>query len=311
MDLTRLKENFSIPGVLDFREHGELLCAEVHAPAGAATVFLQGAHVTHWQPAGQAPVLFLSPESLFARGKAIRGGVPVIFPWFGPRSDGGPGPSHGFARTGEWALEFAAIAGDAVHLTFSLGPTEESRGYGFGGFRLAYEVEIGAHVALRLTVGNAGMEPLRFEEALHTYFAVGDVRTAEIRGLEEVGYLDKTAGGREEKAAGKALRLSGPTDRVYPGTAAACDILDPAGGRTLRNEKRNSMTTVVWNPWKAMPDLGGEAWPRMLCVETANTGADAVTLAPGASHTMEARIEARHMPRHAADGTPRVAEGKG
>lgn len=308
MELADLQEQFSIPGVLAFRRHGELLCAEVHAPSAEATVFLQGAHVTHWQPAGSAPVLFLSPESLFARGKAIRGGVPVIFPWFGPRADGGPGPSHGFARTEEWTLEFAAVAGDAVHLALSLAPTQESRSYGFDGFRLGYEVQIGAELRLRLTVANSGVEPLRFEEALHTYFGVADARNAEVRGLEAAGYMDKVAEGRSVAATDAPLRLSGPTDRVYAGTEAECEIRDNAGQRTICNRKGNSKTTVVWNPWKAMPDLGEGAWPRMLCVETANTGADAIVLGPGETHTMEARIEVQQL---AAKGETARAQGTG
>ena len=293
MELAELQETFSIPGVLAFEKHGELVRAQVHTLAAEATLYLQGAHLTHWQPKGAAPVLFLSELSEFARGKAIRGGVPVIFPWFGPRGNDGPGPSHGFARTQSWEMAFAAVAGDALHLTLTLGPTEESRALGYDRFRVAYELRIGAELRLRLAVANEGAKPLRFEEALHTYFAVSDVRRVSVTGLEEVGYLDKVRGGQEIEGARTPLTLTGPTDRVYEATQADCVITDEANGRTIANRKRNSMTTVVWNPWKEMADLGEEAWPHMLCVETANTGAEAITLQPGEAHTMEALIEVK------------------
>src|ERR1700691_2930891 len=102
MDIVALNENFGLPGLLTFEESNGLTCAVVTTPAASATIYFQGAHLTHWQPAGEESVLFLSGKSAFQKGKAIRGGVPVIFPWFGDRHDGQPGPAHGFARTAEW-----------------------------------------------------------------------------------------------------------------------------------------------------------------------------------------------------------------
>ena len=288
MDLDQLQAAFSIPGVLAFEKHGELVRARVHTAAAEATIYLQGAHLTHWQPKGAGPVLFLSDTSEFARGKAIRGGVPVIFPWFGPRADGRAGPAHGFARTEPWELVFAAVAGDALHLTLTLGPTEESRGFGYDHFRVAYELRIDAELRLRLSVANEGATPLRFEEALHTYFAMGDVRRTTVSGLEGTAYLDKTDGMQRKPAAGAAIAFTGPTDRVYEGTDAVCTIEDAAGSRRIVNRKTSSETTVVFNPWKAMADLGEEQWPRFVCVETANAGVDAVVLRPSEVHTMEA-----------------------
>ena len=136
MDVAELQERFAVPGVLGFEQTAPgLVVARITGPAAEATVYLQGAHLTDWKPVGQAPVLFLSARSEFAPGKAIRGGVPVIFPWFGPRHDGKAGPQHGFARTAVWDLAFAAVAGDDLHLTFTLAPSEASRKLGFGDLR--------------------------------------------------------------------------------------------------------------------------------------------------------------------------------
>ncbi len=295
----QMTAQFGIPGVLSFRENASgLVSAEITTPHAAATIYLQGAHLTHWAPANTGPVLFLSPQSGFVPAKAIRGGVPISFPWFATdtnpaRFGGKPGPAHGFARTELWTLAFAAVAGEDVHLTFTLGPTARSRELGFDRFRLAYQVTIGQRLALRLTVANDAADRLGFEEAFHAYFAVADVRETPVSGLEATPYLDKIDGMEMKPASRVPLLCSGPTDRVYNGTEAACTLHDRGSSRHIAVEKTNSRTTVVFNPWKAMADLGADEWVRMLCVETANAGVDRVTLEPGETHTMAAEISVR------------------
>ncbi len=290
MNMTQLEENFAIPGVLEFRtaESG-LIYAEITTPQATATVYLHGAHLTHWQPVGHKPVLFTSRRSEFVPGKAIRGGVPMIFPWFGARHDGKPGPSHGFARTQEWTLAFAAVAGEDVHLTFTLGPTELSRSLGYDRFQLAFLLTIGRTLTMQLTVGNEAETPLVFEEALHTYYAVGNIHETRITGLEDTHYLDKMEN-QQEKVQEGSITIIGPTDRVYLNTAATCVVHDAAGGREISVEKTNSNTTVVWNPWESgaakLADMEPEEWRGFVAVETVNSAVNAVTLAPGASHTM-------------------------
>ncbi|HEY0263403.1 MAG TPA: D-hexose-6-phosphate mutarotase [Granulicella sp.] len=294
MEPEKLDEQFGIPGVMSFhRTPDGLVYAAITTPAAAATVYLQGAHLAHWQPTGERPVLFLSKKTELKPGKAIRGGVPISFPWFAvdkktDRVDGKPGPSHGFARTQEWTLAFAAVMGEDLHLSFTLGPTELSRRMGFDRFRMAFGLSIGRTLTMRLTVANEGETPLIFEEALHTYYAVEDVRSTTVTGLEPTSYLDKAAGGVTVPAELEPARFAGPTDRVYDHMESTCVIED--AGRKIIVEKDGSETTVVFNPWKAMADLGEEEWPNLLCVETANANESLITLAPGAGHTMTAKV---------------------
>ena len=300
MDLPTLSNHFSIPGVLSFSQNEDgLQKACVSTPTCSAELYLQGAHLAQWQPAGARPVLFLSERSVFERGKAIRGGVPIIFPWFGNRtpnalSQRSDGPSHGFARTADWTLVFAALAGDDLHLTLTLDPSEVSRALGYDQFQLVYQLTLGAELRLRLTVRNQGTAPLWFEEALHTYLAVGDAREILIHGLGETRYLDKTDDFKVKVQSDSLLRLTGETDRPYLDTGATVDLDDPLYGRRVRVEKANSRTTVVWNPWSTLtaklPDMSPEGWLSMVCVETANVASDAITLHPGEQHTVEARI---------------------
>lgn len=291
MDLAQLNEHFAIPGVLAFHQvDSGLIYAEITTPQTAATVYLHGAHLTAWQPAGEQPVIFLSRDSEYEPGKAIRGGVPISFPWFANRHDGKAGPSHGFARIQDWTLAFAALAGDDLHLTFTLAPTELSRQLGYDDFRLAYQIIIGRTLTLRLSVANDATTPLTFEEALHTYYAVTDVRDTTVTGLESTPFTDKIDGMREKPAANAPLTFASATDRVYANTAATCILHDAGGRRRITVEKTNSDTTVVFNPWKALPDMLADQWSKMLCVETVNAAANMVTLAPGKARTMQALI---------------------
>ena len=300
MDIQTLDNTFAIPGVLSFSttEHG-LLRADIKTPSCIAELYLQGAHLAAWQPAGAEPVLFLSERSAFEPGKAIRGGVPIIFPWFGARtataeSQRTDGPSHGFARISDWELAFAAIVGDDLHLTLTLVPNDLSRSLGFDHFQLAYQLTLGRDLRMRLTVANQGSAPLYLEEALHTYFTVGDARKIGILGLSGTEFIDKTDAFQRKRQNELILNLTGETDRPYLDTEQTVTLVDPALMRHITVAKTNSKTTVVWNPWSALSaklaDMSPDGWQRMTCIETANAADNALTLQSGEHHTMEAHI---------------------
>lgn len=282
---------FAIPGLLRFEAGGgDLTRAVATHPAAAGELYLHGAHVTAWQPRGAEPVLFMSEASSFERGEPIRGGVPICFPWFGPKADDADAPSHGLARLRTWQLTGADA--DDAGVTLELAAIIEP-------FRATYRVAFGETLTMTLRVQNAGDEPARFEEALHTYLRVGDVKQVEVRGLEGARYLDKAEGGRHTRQGDEPIRFTGETDRVYLDTRAECAVRDPALGRTIHVTKEGSDATVVWNPWvaksAAMPDFGDDEWPNMVCVEAANVADCGVTLSPGAAHEMVARVAVRRL----------------
>jgi D-hexose-6-phosphate mutarotase len=263
---------------------------ELDTPDGAVRVVLQGAHVTHWQPRGGEPVLFLSPRSVFAPGRAIRGGVPVCFPWFAARADMPGAPAHGFARIRDWRL----TEHTPTSLAFTLESDDETHRLWPHDFRLRLDVVVSEHLQLALDVTNTSPAPFTFEAALHTYLRVGDVGAISITGLERAPYVDKTEGDARKRADDGPLRLSGEVDRVFPGTTSTCVVDDPVLRRRLRVAKRGSMTTVIWNPGPAraagLADLGPDAWRTMVCVETANVGDDRVRLPAGAEHRMSVTL---------------------
>jgi len=321
-NVTELQDKFAIPGVLAFEKTAEgLVVARVTSPTAEATIYLQGAHVTHWKPAGQAPAIFLSQRAEFVPGKPIRGGVPIVFPWFSDRHDGKTGPQHGFARISEWDVAFAGMSGDDLHLAFTLAPNELSRSLGYDHFKLGYRVTVGRSLTLEMGVqndsGNGGEHgggpaaatakadqsaigaPLVYEQALHTYFAVADARQVSIDGLAGATFIDKVDEFKRKVQPAGALRFEGRTDRPYLNTTATCVLHDPAGKRRIVVAKSGSNSTVIWNPWQEftanMPDMEPDAWLHMTAIETANVGEDAVTLKPGETHTLRADISIEKM----------------
>jgi glucose-6-phosphate 1-epimerase len=262
----------------------------------AAELYLHGAHLCRWQPRHQShPVLWMSESSRFEAGAPIRGGVPICFPWFGTRAGDPSAPVHGIARISAWTLDGAGLEGDGsvvVRLSLDCGALEVP--HAPHDLHLAYELHLGRELSMALTVTNRGGVPCTFEEAVHTYFSVGDVRQVSVAGLEGATYVDKVDGGTRKTQPDEPVTIGAETDRLYLDTGTAVTLADRVLGRSIRLEKTGSRSTVVWNPWvaksRAMPDFGDDEWPGMLCIETANAADNAVTLPPHASHTMTAAI---------------------
>ena len=266
-NVLRNLRRFEIPGVLAFDlGQGGLPKASVRTPWSQAEIYLHGAQVTGFQKDGEPPLLFLSPASRFAAGKAIRGGVPICFPWFGSR----PGDvAHGFARITDWTVIGAAALPDGgATLRLALPNTAASQAW--PPFKAEFTVTMRDRLAMELAVTNqADDRDFEFEECLHTYFAVGDIGEVFITGLERAPYLDKTAADASRIESGEAIRITAQTDRTYFDTAGTVEIHDPVLHRKITVQKSGSASTVVWNPWttQVLPDLGPEEYRRMLCVE--------------------------------------------
>jgi len=290
--LNELNAQFGLDGAVRFEDGpGGLTRARIASGGATAEIYLHGAHVAAWQLAGaEHPVLFLSDKSQFTEGKAIRGGVPLVFPWFADRQGGLPGGMHGFARTLPWEVAAAERRAEGVALSLKLLPNQTTRDLGFDHFVLVYEVIVGEKLTLALEVENVGDSPLTFEEALHAYYSVSDVRQIEVSGVGDTDYLDRADGAKRKHLPAGALRFAGETDQLHLNTQSPVTISDPEWRRRIVIEKRGSKSTVVWNPWQVkasgLADLGADAWPHMVCVEPANAAENAVTVAPGAVQTM-------------------------
>jgi glucose-6-phosphate 1-epimerase len=219
--------------------------------------------------------------------------VPICFPWFRGKADDPEAPAHGVVRTRAWQLDSLTQAGEDVTVSFSITSDESTRHWWPHDFLLVHRVTVGTTLRMELICHNTGTSPLRFEEALHTYHRVADVRQIRVSGLNGLSYLDNMEGNREKPQQGD-LRFSAASDSAYLDAAHGFELQDPVLGRRIRTEKENSRTTVAWNPWAegaaALVDLGNEEWPQMACVEASNILDAAVNLAPGEHHAMAATL---------------------
>ncbi len=293
--VTELERRFGIPQIAQVvAGNGGLPKVRVTTAAATGEMYLHGAHVVSWQPAGAEEVLFVSSQSPWQDGRAIRGGVPICFPWFADKAGDPKAPAHGFVRTKSWTLDSIIHSRDAVTVSMSTVNNDDTRQWWPADFQLVYRAAFGSELGLELEVHNTGSSPLHFEEALHCYHRVADVRTARLVGLDTVQYLDKTDAYRLKQQLGDVI-VTSETDRVYLNTSGALKLLDPELRRIVRIDKENSLTTVVWNPWsdkaRAMSDLGDHEWPHFLCAETSNVGEFGVEVPPGGQHRMKAAIQ--------------------
>ena len=229
MDLAAIAEldrRFGIPGIARVVEgNGGLAKVAIATRDAAGEMYLHGAHVTGWQPRGAEEVLFISAKSRWEDGRAIRGGVPICFPWFAGKADDPNAPAHGFVRTIAWTLESILQAGNSVTVSMSTKNNDDTKKWWPADFYLVHRATFGPELTMELEVSNTGANPLRFEEALHAYFRVGQIDKARVNGLSGIQYVDKTDSNRRKTQQGPIAIVSA-TDRVYLNTNGAIELED-------------------------------------------------------------------------------------
>ena len=282
-------KNLEIPGRVIFTEgNGDLLMLEINTAWSQAELYLHGAHLTHFQLKDQPPLLFMSQFSRFKEGAPIRGGIPVIFPWFGAREGE---PAHGFARTQVWELrEISQLSDGGVSLRLRL-PDSPAAAL-FPKFTVEYLLTIGQTLSAELIVTNDSHDQdFTFENCLHAYFHIGDITAVSVTGLKGADYLDKADGFSRKTERAEHVKISQETDSIYLNTPQAVEIHDSKLQRRIRIEKSGSLSTVVWNPWadkaQQMPDFGNEEYKEMICVEPGNVGENKITLPAGKSASLK------------------------
>jgi glucose-6-phosphate 1-epimerase len=266
---------------------------ELATPASLCSVALHGAQVLSFQPRGGRDRLWLSGKARWNVGSALRGGIPLCFPWFGPHPTEPGFPAHGFARTRLWRLVGVEEIPEAkLRAVFELRADDQTRPLFPYGFRARTTVIAGQELELSFEVVNEGAEAFAFEIAMHSYFSVSDVAAVAVDGLGGAAYLDKVAAGARCQQAAGTLAISGEVDRVYA-SGGPLALIDP-GHPTLRLEGQGISSAVVWNPGaekaRALGDLEPEDYRRFVCLEMGNLGDRRIALAPGARHLSSVRI---------------------
>lgn len=274
----------------------QLEALEIRHPDFRAQLFLQGAHLTHYAPTNESNWLWLSDTARFNTGSAIRGGIPICWPWFGD-PDKNPAAvrrhirdntAHGFARTAVWSLEDVRESPDDVEVSLSLDATSDFSDLWEGHAKALVTFRFSATtLQMALTTTNLGPEPLTLSQALHSYFPTSDITRTAVTGLDNTRYTDTLEQWSRYVQHGD-IHFSGEVDRIYETDSRDIGITTPASSYRLCSS--GSQSAVAWNPGpeKAgrLSDFPAHAWQTMLCVETANAHDDVRELNNGQSHTL-------------------------
>ncbi|WP_044873270.1 D-hexose-6-phosphate mutarotase [Pseudomonas sp. LFM046] len=290
-------------------EVDDLVCWRVHTRHAELLVAQQGAQVLSYQPHGEEPVIWLSDQAEHSKGKSVRGGVPVCWPWFGDlrrnppevqgMHQGGPiSPAHGLVRELDWQLLGIDSEGDSVRLEFALDTSSEPLPGWPHAAQLKLSILLDEHLQMSLSSRNLGDRPLALSQALHSYFAVSDIREVEVEGLDGCRYFETLEDWQQRQQRGE-IRFSGETDRIYQETPHRMAIVDRAWNRRILLEVEGSSSAVVWNPWidksRRLSQFAEDAWQGMLCIETARVMDDFLVIKPGEEHLMALRITSKPL----------------
>lgn len=290
--LDELNSKFAASNHLRFTQLADgIVVAEIDNPLATATISLYGGHIAAWRPKHQvAPVLWLSKRVKFVPGKAIRGGVPICWPWFGAHPSDKKLPGHGYARISPWEVaSVSTLSSGATEITLTLLGSDLSSAQWLNMVRLSVRITVGDALEVALTTANDSEQEIVLTEGLHTYFQVSDIANIRVLGLDGCEYVDLTSENIRRRQAGSVM-FDGELGRIYVNTRATCVIEDPSLNRRIRIEKSGSLSTAVWNPGAItagkMDDLGSDGWCDMVCVESANAVGNQVAVSPSASHTL-------------------------
>lgn len=294
MSIDKLNEEFSLENQLLFvAGNGDFPFVHINHNQARAVISVYGGQVLSYHPLAEAKdVLFLSHQAYYQEGKAIKGGVPVCWPWFGADPQGLGRPAHGFVRNRMWSvIGTKTTAMGEPQLSLGLTDSSETRAIWPYPFNLTLTITLGKTLRLALTTRNTGDQAFPLTQALHTYFSVGDIAKTSVAGLDGTQYVDKAANAKSGLHTQKGeVTIAAEVDRIYTDVPAKVSISDEAQKRHIHLTSTGSHSMVVWNPWQdiaaSMADLKDDDYRRLLCVETTNAAPDVVDVSPGEEHCM-------------------------
>lgn len=294
MTIEQLNAEYGIAEQLHFSSgNGGFPLIHIKNPHAQASISVYGGQVLSYCPVTVAEdLIFLSQKAYFQTGKAIKGGTPICWPWFGPDPEGLGRSSHGFVRNRLWSVQSTTTTPEReTQVVMGLVDTAETRDIWPYGFALSIEITVGKTLKIDLITRNTGHQSFPLTQALHTYFHIGDINAVRVNGLDGRHYIDKVDGGKQKQQSG-LVTISEEVDRIYQDVPSELVIEDPAFKRNLHIQSQGSQTAIVWNPWmdksSAMADFADDEYQNMICVETANAADDVVSLPPGQEHHLVA-----------------------
>lgn len=274
-------------------QQGELLAVDISNPFATARIYLQGAQLTRFQPKDGPEIIWCSPQADYQQGQAIRGGIPICWPWFGALDknplqvraqleDPGKAPAHGFVRQIEWQLDHVKDFADHTEVKLSYHHRADQR-WPFNCL-LSVRYEIGTQLGIRFIVSNADQAEFHFSHALHSYFPCADIHAVNVTGLQDCSYIDTLQNWLQHTQAGP-VEFQAEVDRIYLDIPQQLYINGAIPDRVICIDSSDHHCAVVWNPWleksRRLSGFPDDGYQSMLCVESANVLAYAQCLQPG------------------------------
>lgn len=294
--LHTLNEQYSIPNQLSFHEGpGGLDVAVINNVHATASLSLAGAHVMSFRPHSGRELLWSSPSAAYELSNAMRGGIPVCWPWFADHPHDPYGmPIHGVIRTLPFQVtDVKELEGGGTQISLSASDTPATQALWAHAFQMEMIITVSRCLRIEWIARNPGSQPYQYTGALHPYFAVSNVHDLNLRGLENTDFLDKYDHNQRKTQSGSVL-FPGKIDNVYLNTTSDMWLEDPGFRRTIHLRKLGSRTSVVWNPAEddaTFPDVGAGQHPFFVCVESANAADDSITVVPGGEGRLGMEIE--------------------
>lgn len=282
---------------------GKLPIIHLHNAHATAKISLYGGQILSYRP-HDVPheLMFLSEKALYQKGKAIRGGAPLCWPWFGADPENQGRPAHGFARTHLWQLlSTQSLSDGATRVILGLNDSPDTLVLWPHQFALELKMIIGKTLKLSLSTHNLSKQAMSISQAIHSYFAVGNIAQTEVVGLEQRHYIDKSKAGQNTlRTQDGSIQIEQEVDRIYLNSPCEVQIHDHTRQRRIRIQSTGSASTVVWNPWieiaAQMADLNNDDYQRFICVETANVADNTIKIAAQAKHRMSVEYTIEALP---------------
>lgn len=293
--IQELNEKFTLPGSLMFNQQkNDLIFIHISNQYADAKISLYGAQVISFKPKDEHDILWVSPMSKYEVGKAIRGGIPVCFPWFGPHKSDPARPQHGLARLINWQVtETASLSNGETLVRLELHSSPQTKVYWPYDFSAAMTFTVGKTLTVTLKITNTSRIQFDYSCALHSYYNLSAIEDISIEGLHGARFHKNNEPGDFIQDTTK-LKINQIEDRNYYNTEATCIIKDLKFKRKISVAKAGSKVTTVWNPGAVncarMEDMPNEAYRRFICIEAVNSFDNTICLTPGESHETSAII---------------------
>jgi len=294
MNIEQLNADYGITNKAKFVEgKGGLTVIEINNEYAQAVISLYAGQVLSFKPVTQTQdMMFLSDQAYFQEGKAMKGGSPVCWPWFGPDPEDQGRSSHGFVRNRMWSMRSLTSTQDGLtQVIMGLVDTPETRAIWDYSFDLALVITVGSSLTIELITHNTGDTAFKITQALHSYFKIGDITKVKVLGLDDKSYLDKVDHGKQKTQTG-TVTFTQECDRIYLDVPSELVIDDSAINRKIKVRATNSKTAIVWNPWSQisanMADLADLDYQNFVCVETANAANEIIEVPGGGEYKITA-----------------------